>query len=363
MLKYFGLKEILYGLKKFALFVIAVTLLFAAFGYILNSGDSDVIVVDDEVFSSSYSYVFTAEKDGSEKTQKDGDRACAVSAAAMLRADFCKDYVYKKLLEQYSVEEILEYTATPLNADNISHLVLDECFEADVINDTSIVNFYSVVRNEEFAKNVANHLNDYLVNTIVKQVPNLASYEYAGSTTVSLPLGMTEDKYVVSAPSGNKGVIILAILGFVAAVCAVLVYVLFKPSVAAKKDFEEYGLTVLDEMRAHGKNADAFAADILKKELNEAKVSKLAVVSTVTERPVRVACGAVADAVAEMSDGAITVKTVANIVSDFAHFEQIKPCNGVVLIEKKGSTLHGNLENTLDLLKKYDLPIIGVILV
>lgn len=363
MLKYFGLKEILYGLKKFALFVIAVTLLFAAFGYILNSGDTDVIMVDNEVFSSSYSYVFTAKIDGAEKTQKDSDRACAMIVAAMLRADFCKDYVYGKLLEQYSVEEILEYTASPLNADNISHLVLDECFEADVINETSIVNFYSVVRDEEFAKSVADHLNDYLVNTIVEQVPNLSSYQYAGSTTVAVPFNMTDDKYVVSAPSGNKGVIIFAILGFVAAVCAVLVYVLFKPSVASKKDFEEYGLTVLDEMRTHGKNAGAFTADILKKELNEAKVSKLAVVSTVTERSVRVACGAVADAVEKTDGGAITVQTAANIVRNFAHFEQIKPCNGVVLIEKKGVTLHVDLENTLDLLKKYDLPILGVVLV
>ncbi len=365
MLKYFGLKEILYGLKKFAVVIVAVTVAFAALGYLLNRGADEGEVAQDEVFSSSHSYIFEAEIEDQQEKNKQSDALCAANAAAMLRADFCKDYVYNKLLEKYSKEEILEYTGTKTALDNASHIVLNECVKVEVLSETSIVNFYTLMKNEEFSKDTVDHFNDYLVNTVVEQIPNLKAYASLGSTTVKVPLDTLDldMEYEVSAPSGKTGIVVMAIIGFVLSVCVVLVYVLFKPTVSDKAGFEEYGSTVIDEFSAHKNNAGKFAADILKKKVDEAAIKNLAVVSTVTNRFVAQQQQVIADGIQALGDDKTVVKTAVGVINDFAQFESIKQCDGVILVERKGVTYHSDLDNTVRLMNKYDITVVGVVLV
>ena len=122
MLKYFGLKEIMYGLKRFAIVILAVTFVCGVFGYVFNKIklDAEPSVVD-AVYSTSHSYIFTAEKDASSQAQGTGDRACAANAAALLQADFTKEYVYEKLLEEYSKEDILKYTGAHVALNNMNY--------------------------------------------------------------------------------------------------------------------------------------------------------------------------------------------------------------------------------------------------
>ncbi len=357
MLKYFGLKEILFGLKRFVVLVVAFTIIFGVLGYIAG-GTSETVAGSSEMYYSSCSYLVTATLKESEQSQSESDRAVANTVSAMLTTDFSKQFVLEKLLEAYSIEQILEYTGAQASKENADYTIFNDSIVSSVLVDTAIVNFYVKSSDEEFSKIAVSYFERYLNDVISKKVSQLDTLENLGGTTVNERNFNNESK-----PLPKKNAAIFAIVGFVLSVCGVLVFVLFKPSVAAKKDYEEYGVVVLDDCAEHKRSDFAYTADMVMNNISKNDYSSIAVISTINNRAFMAKFEAVALKLQNIGEDKCSFAKANGIITDFAQFETVKGSDSVILVEQKGKTYHSDLANTLSLLAKYDIPVLGVILI
>lgn len=355
MLKYFGLKEILYGIKKFSVLILAVTVVFAGLGFVFGEvKNNDDGVSDTTKYSSSRSYIITSQLKTSVEPQSISDRACASTAAALLYSDYSKAYVLEKLLNDYSADEIIEYTGSNVSKDNLSYTVLNDSITVSVLSDTSIVNIFTTVGNIEFSKKMIAYFDEYFTNNIAQQIPNLQEYTPVGGTTIPIEtaVGMGLGSSVTKA-------VVFGIIGLVCSVLCVMLYVLFKPSVATRKDFEDYGITVIDDTGNHKSDNYTFAANAMKLYADKNDAETIAIVSSLSSR-----CF-IADAdkfIKQLNDGN-SVNKAFGIIAEFSEFEKIKDSKSVVLLERRGSTNHSDFAKTLSLLNQYKIQVLGVILI
>lgn len=357
MLKYFGLKEIFYGFKRFAVLVMAVVILFGVVGYLIGA-KNDGAIGESEVYYSSRSYLFTAELQKSDQSQSESDMAVANTISTMITADFSKQYVFNKLLEQYSAEEIAKHTGSLVTKENTDYTVLNICIVSRVLTDTPVVNFYVKSPDQEFSKVAVSCFEDYLNEVAVKQVLRLDSHQYLGGTTAT-ERGFNNE----SAPSPKKNAVIFAVIGFVLSACAVLAYVLFWPTVATKKDFEDYGIAVLDDAAQHKNCNYNYATDLIENCISESGFKMISVVSSIKSRSFDAKQELIIEKLRSLSGGSRVFAKRNGITSDFAKFEAVKNSDGVIMIERKGKTTHIDFENTISLIRKYDIPIIGIVLI
>jgi uncharacterized protein with ParB-like and HNH nuclease domain len=54
---------------------------------------------------------------------------------------------------------------------------------------------------------------------------------------------------------------------------------------------------------------------------------------------------------------------VENINSNFDNFKTAKANDAVILVERKGETYHSNIANTISLLEKNEVSVMGVVLI
>ena len=357
MLKYFGLKEILFGFKRFAILIMVVAILFGVAGY-LTGGKKDGTMGESEIYYSSCSYLFTAELQKSDQSQSESDAAVANTISTMITADFSKQYVFNKLIEQYSAEEIIKYTGSSMSKESVDYTVLNTCIVSRVLTDTPVVNFYVKSPNEEFSKVAVSCFEAYLNEVAIKQVLRLDSYQHLGGTTAT-EIGFNNE----SAPSPKKNAVIFAIIGFVLSACVVLVYVFFKPSVASKKTFEEYGITVLDDCAEHSAGNYDYATDLIAKYIDKGNFKAITIVSSINSKFFNEKQQIIIEKLNTLSDENYLFAKASNICSDFNQFETVKKSDGVILVERRGKTAHIDLENMISLLNKYDITIIGVVLI
>lgn len=363
MLKYFGLKEIMYGIKKFAVWIVIVTVLLAGAGavsaYAESNGTSEEVA--DNYYSSSRTYVLTAEETSNIiSSQADLDRKCADTAVAMLKADFTKQFIYGKLLEPYTEDEILQYAVDA--ESNLGFNVLTESLKANVLSESSVVNFFCEAKNKEFAEKAVGYWEEYFLETIVKQIPYLKDFKCVGGTTVELP--NEGDGFAIDVPSVAGRTMIFAILGFVLSICAVMAYVLFNPAIASKKDFESYGVTILDTVKEHGDSGVDFAAEAIKQKVLCLNCDAVTVTSSINSKKVAVWKNEFIKRLNSIeTEKAVSFSESNNIVKDYSSFAEAKQNDGAVLIEIKGKSCHRDFKRTVSLLKKYDVNIIGVVLI
>lgn len=365
MLKYFGLKEIFFGLKKFKIGVLIVTIVFGIVGTGLVDGKSDfteTTTASSTEYSTSRSYLITAEPTATSGVQDDSDKTCAATIATMLKADFSKQYVYNKLLEDYTEAEIIEYTYANTSVGDGTYKVLDDAFVVNAFEDSAIVNFYSVVADELFSQKVTEYLDQYLNETIVGKIPNLKEAIFIGGTTVLL--ASSQSAFAGEGSSAVKEILVFMIVGFVLSVCVVLLFVLLKPSIATRKDFEEYGVLVIDDAQNHKNNKLLFAVDALLNESKKQNCETVGIISTITSKKF---CRDRADFMKKLKEMSTTndimFSEAKEIIANYSEFTSIKKTDGVVLIERKGETYHNDFCNTYALLSQHGVSVIGVILI
>ncbi len=352
MLKFFGLKEIFYGVKRFAVILIAVTVLFAAVGFVMNS--SNDYVNSSSVYSSSKSYIIKALAETDLENQSVSDRACAETIAEMINTDFSRAYVLDKLLLTYTPEQIVSYTGGSYYGDEINNIVLQDCIKVSILGNTAIVNFYTTVYNEDFSEILIGYFDEYFNNDIVNKVSNIQNVTYAGGTT-----SVVERSGIGSNNSTSKIVssIVFAFVGFVLGVLLIMAYVLFKPSIASKEDFVNYGFEIIDDVKNHGSSGLDFASDAVVNAFNKSDCNEITLVSSLSDRSV-VSC------ISSLS-GKISTEVVSafGITKDFNELKKVKSKDKAILVERKGRSSHQQFCNTVDILKQYDIEILGVLLV
>lgn len=352
MLKFFGLKEIFYGIKRFAVILIAVTVLFAGFGFITNS--SQEFIDASLQYSSSKSYIVTALAETDLENQSVNDRACAETVAEMIKSDFSRAYVLEKLLTIYTPEQIAEYTGASYNGGDLNNTILQNCIDVAVLGNTAIVNFFTTVGDKEFSEALIECFDEYFNNTIVKKVTNIKEVTYAGGTTSVI------EGFDSSSSGGTSRVFSMIIFGFVGFVLCVLVimaYVLFKPSISSKEDFIGYGYTVIDDVKNHGKSGLSFASDAVVNAFQKSDSDEITLVSSLDDKSIVSYTSAISGKISD------DVVCAFGINKNFDELTKIKNKNKVVLIERKGRTFHQEFCNTVDTLNLYNVEIIGVLLV
>lgn len=352
MLKFFGLKEIFYGIKRFAVILIAVTVLFAGLGFITNSSQD---FMDSSLqYSSSKSYIITALAETDLENQSANDRACAETVAEMIKSDFSRNYVLEKLLTVYSPEQIADYTGTSYNGGDLNNIILQDCIDVAVLGNTAIVNFFTTVSDKEFSEALIECFDEYFNNTIVEKVTNIKEVTYAGGTTSVI------EGFDSSSSTGTSRIfsmIIFGFIGFVLSVLVIMAYVLFKPSISSKEDFIGYGFTVIDDAKNHGKSSLSFASDAVVNAFKKMDCDEIALVSSLDDKSIVSCTSSISDKISD------DVVCAFGINKNFDELTKIKNKSKVILVERKGRTFHQQFCNTVDTLTQYNVAIIGVLLV
>ena len=360
MLKYFGLNEILYGLKKFAVWIVAITVVFGTAGFInsYTKNEYELVGNDTTAYSASRSYVLEAQENLNNSAQSEENKNCATTAAALLKADFTKQYVYNNLLNDYTEEQIFEYTFNTDSKDKFDFNILEETLNANVLTDSAVVNFYCNTKNKEFSEKVAEYWDQYFNENIVKQIPNLKSCTYVGGTTVQVSDSANEITF--SSTSVVKTALVFAIVGFVLSVCAVLAFVLFNPAIATKGDFQYYGISVLDTVKEHGHNNLEFAIDAIILEAQKQNCNSIALVSSIISKETS---AKKEDFIKQLNSKDLSFVASNDIFKDYSSFVTTKQSDGVVLLEIKGKSSHKDFSKTVLLLKQHNVNILGVVLI
>ena len=362
MLKNFGLIEILYGVKRFIAIIIAVTVVFGVAGFLSTEKQKPVEAKPRrDIICVSRSYLVTAKQGETEQLQSEKDLTVANTLSAMLSADFSKEYVLEELMKKYSKEDILSYTGSADSNKELDYSVLNSSVSSAVVKNTGIINFFVKSHNEEFSGEAVSYVEDYLLNVASEQVSQLDNLTFLGGTTVTEKAKV--GKVAVNSASPKKNAVIFAIIGFVLSICGVLAFVLFKPTVATKKDYEEYNLTVLDDIANHSSSDFGYAIEMIMNNVGKNSYSSVAVVSTVNSVGFNKKYDAFVNKLQADEGEKCSFVKVENINSNFDNFKTAKANDAVILVERKGETYHSNIANTISLLEKNEVSVMGVVLI
>lgn len=357
MLKHFGLKEIMCGIKHFAVAALAVIVAFALIGFLISISFGDGIA-SEVYYSTSKNYLITAEKSSDQNAVSDFERnkACANNAIALLKSDICKDFVLQHLLNDYTPEGICAFTERSYSKADFSYTVLNDKYTVNLVADSSTVNVYAKVLSKEFSEKIILYIDMYFTESIAAAIPDIGGYEVLGGT--SIPIETTTSTGGLLSKNPVVTAVAFAIVGAVLSIIVIMFYVLVNPSVASKSDFSEYGLNVLDDSSEHKCDKSKFAADAVSHHLSEIPLDTLAVVTSSDSKALKKASVEIASNL-----GNENIKTASDISNSFDEYSKIKECSSVILIERKGTTLHKSFKATLVLLNNSSYNVIGVILI
>ncbi len=352
MFKNFGLKEILHEIKRSALLIIIIVLAFSAMGFLFSTKDSDLIILEPAKateYSCSRYYLVTDIIDTT--SAKSPTNIGATTCSAMVTADYTKEYVFDKLSQVYTNEELVGFLGEDYENQELNYLCLNGIISSNVLNNTSIVNFYAQSKDLDFCESIIKILDEYFHQTILKQTPNINEASYLGGSSVQL--NTPSDAVTISPNNSIKYIVLFAFIGFVVSMFYVMLSVLITPRIASKADFECYSVKVIDDQSVHKHNKDKYTKETISGYTNDLDIDSFAVISTIKDTKFL-------NEISIFSEGAIT--SANNIISDFTEYEKLKNKSNVIMIERKGITKHKDYEATLNLLKQKNICTIGVIL-
>ena len=225
-----------------------------------------------------------------------------------------------------------------------------------------MVNFFCEAKNKEFAEKAIGYWDQYFKETIVGQIPNLKVCTYVGGTTVETP--DVADDFEINVSGAAKKAILLAIVGLVLSVCAVMAYVLYNPSIATKSDFESYGVSVLDTVKEHGHQGIEFAAEAITQKAQQRNCSAVTIISSINSKKIAEKEKCFIEQLKSTETAKDISFSVSNdIVANYSSFTAAKQSDGVVLLERKGKSCHRDFKRTVSLLKQYEIDVLGVVLI
>ena len=270
MFEHFGLKDIFFVLKKSVGILVALWLLVGLVGAAVVASsvlafDGDTQHDDSEkIYVSSASYYITpiTKNDASGlQINMPGD---SVSASlqlvtvyeTMLKADFCKDYVYHKILTTYSPERFIELSGLRENRPDmkVSDFTLDTIanfISVSTLKGTSIINIFAQSCNAELSKTILDAYVDYLTIEIPKTTINATAEHLGGADQVLKSKMDSTGKAIESGSTTTRQIkytIVAEIVVTFLFCIIVFVYALFFPTLNRKSDFDIYGIPVIGEI-------------------------------------------------------------------------------------------------------------------
>lgn len=347
MIEYLGVKEILYGLKKFAAAIVAVVVAAACVGVVVASGEEP----GEATVTATRLYIVSADADKMAigETHKTSDPFYAENVSLLLNDARAKEMVLEQLLTEYSEEQLTALTGRAFRSDASNYAVVDGLYTAEVVDESAVVKLTATTSDREFLMALMSCL-DSVSMQMAEQVSGLGLCQPYGDVTIT-----------VNAPDGGgnplASAVICGAVAFVLAAVCVFVYVIFDPAVSSKSDFEDYGLSVLDDAAQHKKEKDRFTAGAVQRAGGDESSEPVLLVCGVSGRRVSAAVAAVKEQLDR------PVETVTGVAWSFEAMETARRHRVVILVERKGVTTHRALRATLATLQGCGVEPKGVLLV
>ncbi len=366
MVRKFGLEEILYCAKRYIALILVVVIALGAVGFASANIGNDEIPSETfakSEFSSSKSYSITSKKDAVNYNEEKTD-VSTFNIVESLKSDFAKQYIFENLLNKYSKQEIILYTGVGVEEENLNYTVLNEVVNANVLTNSTIANFFAVTTNADFSKSIVELMDEYFKNVLLERFSNIEAYTYLGGTDVQIVDNV--DNGLIQHKTPIKSAIIFAIIGVVLSALFVLIKTFLTPTIATKRDYEEYGVPVIFDKAEYKSQHVKFAVDKLIFNIQEEGYKKIAVVSDINSSNFAKAKDKYARAIAEsefIKNNEITFLDARGILKEFQSFEDIKSCDAVVLFERKGETYHSDYKNKILQLNNYGIKIVGTMII
>lgn len=170
---------------------------------------------------------------------------------SLLTTDVCSHFVYDKICEKFSEEELLELEKFRLQTNNVKEESLNfnlllNYVTVSVVPDTSVVSILAVSPDMEFSAAIASAYREYVEKELPKTGAPAAQITFLGGLDQLVDPETVESTPRMSNPSVK---LVVAILGSTLLYCiAVFAYVLFFPVINRKSDFEVYEIPVVAEI-------------------------------------------------------------------------------------------------------------------
>lgn len=330
------------------------------------------------VISSSYLVELqdTAQTGASEASKDGSSDAVSMANAvkAILMSDYTRERVYHQMREKYTAEQIIDALQLTVEDSLLTSFSLEKSLSCNVLENTSIVNFFVTTDNREFARD---YIDAYRL--AIEEIPqNLENckVKYLGGVEDQTKTVVTQ--LVVDA--SNAGIIAVAtILGMMLALLAVFFIAVFYPTVNRGGDMEMYQIPVLGEVNTRkavcGKQSWGVLAQILLRRCEEHGWHRISVTSSQMDSgAMHLICRELEDAaktmgialgVSEQKDqqcgNALTLVLTNDVNHDPNAFQSCMSSDAVLLLEQYGVTKHRQLEDLVQLLTMQDKAVAGAI--
>lgn len=271
MFEHFGIRDIFSTIKRYRNIIFAILLITVILGGM--SGISNVKAAKASIDNPTESfYICTASYSIDPKIKATDTNLSAYNAipsqiAAGLNADFSQKYVYEKLMEKCTPQELISKTILskepPLNIEELNMHYLNKIFKAKQYQNSMIIQLYVETYDSNFSNQIISIYNDYLINLYALSNPNVKiSYMDTVNSTIPTSVGvikllneMDKDKdktlnivqsnYTVNAKKIIlKSVLIPIVIVSVLLCLVVFIVSLLNPTLNRRTDFFEYELPV-----------------------------------------------------------------------------------------------------------------------
>lgn len=250
-----GLRDIFYRIWKCKWWVLGVTVFFFLMGIILSAGNRDA---DDPLsltaeangrWAASASYLVASDPSAADNKNGDGiesaDLSLAHTYAEILHADFSAEKIMDRLLQKYTMDELVSGLFWDVTADTVSPFAFRNTYFADVLEPAPIVNFYVYAKDETLARDfieectaVFESIADVVPGSSVKKIDGVVAYEYLDA---AVPGSEKETGL-------NKIAFLMPVFGFVMSLLIVFFLAIFRPTINRKSDFSFYDVPVIGEL-------------------------------------------------------------------------------------------------------------------
>lgn len=270
MFEHFGLKDVFYVLRKnikyllllwLAVIIIGGTIGFAT-GLNARSVKAQSTPSDGKTYVSSATYYISVSNESTKNELVIQNNSTSESQKmllvykSLLSTDFCRQYVYNKVMELYTPEEFLEKSgikqsnpsaaASDVTAETVSQLTT-----INQVGETSLLNLFAQTPDQNLSKAILNAYMGYIKEEAPQKITD-AKVQFVGGANQLLEGGMDANGQVIHTESSLKRNIkyILAAMAvaFAFFCIVVFVYALCFPTLNRKSDFEVYQIPVIAEV-------------------------------------------------------------------------------------------------------------------
>ncbi|MEG0664372.1 MAG: hypothetical protein RR483_04680 [Clostridia bacterium] len=242
MFENFGLKDLWSNIKKFKVVLIIILILTICFGITNYFMSKNQIKESEYRWISSAFYNVVTKEDNKDEGIENLLKRNASSYQIMVKSDVANEYVYNKILSDYSKKEIIEKCDLNIAEEDFKPITLDELFVCKVLESTNILNLFAQTKDQEISKKILNYYEEYL-NKVLEPTIEKGSLVYMSGTTQNSKM-----KNESNFNMGYKGIIILFLLVVVLECLFVIIYSFVKPTINTNSDFEKYGVKVFAKL-------------------------------------------------------------------------------------------------------------------